>query len=537
MIKKATLAAVAACTMCGVTTARGTAPQALPRPHLVVGILIDGLSMEQLELMRSYMGRGGFNRLIENGVTISDLDYGTQVDAPTAAAIIYTGAAPAVNGIAAAEVYEPSSRLVRQAYYDPSVMGNFTSETLSPRNLAVSTLGDELRIDADGLGRVYAIAPDAGTSLAMAGHAGNSAVWLDRVDGNWASSTYYSEIPTVVATRNRMTPLAVRLDTIAWTNLLPIGDYPDVPSFKKTYPVRNSFVRKDPDRYNAFAASAPFNTEATDVACEYVRTLKPGTKEYIDMLSVGYTVQPYEYSRDPEARIEQLDAYVRLDRELERLFDYIDKNAGLDNTMIFVAGTPRRGRSRRDDVKWGIPHGEFSPRRAISLINLYLTAKHGAGEWVNGYHNNNFYLNHALAKERNIDARELRDDVAKFVVRMEGVTEAFTIEDILDMHAGINAGATRNNTHIATAGDVLITVAPGWQVSDGEGADGRQLVERGGAPSSVAFIMSPDIAPQIIDTPVDARRIAPTVSRVMRIRPPNAASLAPLNLRRTPAKP
>lgn len=525
-IKKAT-AAVLVASLAGLGVKAQTTP---PRPSLVVGIVIDGLSMDYIQLLSSYMGQGGFNRLISNGVTINDLEYGTPLDAAAATAMLYTGAAPAVNGISSASYYDPETRLVKSTYTDAAEIGNFTQSTLSPRSLNASTVGDELRIDATGLGSVYAIAASPEQSLAMAGHAGNSAIWVDPVDGNWASTAYYREMPVLVQTRNRLAPMAVRLDTASWVNLMPIADYPDVPSFKKTYPIRNAFLRKDPSRYRAYTASAPFNSEVTDIAGEYLKSFTLGKGEFIDMLSLGYTVQPYEWARDPEARIEQLDIYLRLDKDLERLFNEIEKGPGLDNTLIFVAGTPRRARSRRDDEKWSIPHGEFSPRRAMSLLNLYLSARYGQGDWINGYHDRNIFLNQNLIKERNLDDRAVRDDVAKFVSRMAGVTEAYTVDDIINLHAGIDARATRNNTCLATAGDVIITVAPGWEIVD-QGSDTElHLVERSGVTTAPGFIMWPRVSSRVIETPVDARAVAPTVTRLLRIRSPNAASVPPLNL-------
>lgn len=501
-----------------------------PRPNLVVGVMIDGLSMDYLQLLKGYLSEGGFRRLMDNGVTITDLDYGTTVDAPTAAAIAFTGAVPAVNGIGSSSVYDSEKRLTHAVFHDPTTLGNFTDETVSPSALLVSTLADELRIDTGGLGYVYALSPDQATALILGGHAGNSACWIDDVTGNWATTTFYRDTPHIMAARNRMKPLSVRLDTMSWCNAMPIGRYPDLPSYKTAYPTRITFLRKDKDRYKAFKTSAPVNTEVTDVASEYIRTLTLGSREGMDMLNVAYTVQPYDYTADADNRVEQMDIYLHLDRDLERLFKAIDAGPGMDSTMVFVAGTPRRTRSRRDDVKWGIPHGEFSPRRAMALLNVYLIARHGNGEWINGYHDRQFFLNHDLIKSNNLDEADVRTDVAQFLTRMAGVTEAYTLDDIINLKAGVNPQAVRNNTVIEKAGDVFITVAPGWEITD-QGSDlTLPMVERSGVTTAPAFILSSSVRPTVISTPVDARVLAPTVAGILRIRSPNGASLPALKL-------
>lgn len=69
------------------------------RPQLVLGIVVDGLSAEYLDLLGDYFGDNGFKRLMRDGVTIANLDYGTPIDPTAATAMLYTGAAPSVNGI------------------------------------------------------------------------------------------------------------------------------------------------------------------------------------------------------------------------------------------------------------------------------------------------------------------------------------------------------------------------------------------------------------------------------------------------------
>ena len=47
------------------------------RPALVVGIVVEGLTMDYLDLLRTHFGEGGFKRLLEQGITVTDLDFGT----------------------------------------------------------------------------------------------------------------------------------------------------------------------------------------------------------------------------------------------------------------------------------------------------------------------------------------------------------------------------------------------------------------------------------------------------------------------------
>ena len=76
-----------------------TPPAPSPRPTLVVGIIVEGLNADYVDLLRSRMGSDGFNRLITQGATLRNVGYGPGIDATAATAMLMTGASPAVNGI------------------------------------------------------------------------------------------------------------------------------------------------------------------------------------------------------------------------------------------------------------------------------------------------------------------------------------------------------------------------------------------------------------------------------------------------------
>lgn len=512
-----------------------TAPK---RPSLVVGIVVDGLSLDQIELLKEYFGTDGIRRLLNEGVTITDVDYGSVLDPTAATALIYTGASPSVSGIDAETIFDRDTRRTSLTLSDPSTIGNFTTETLSPRVMRVSTIGDELRIATGGLGHVYTISPTASQAIVMTGHNGNSGFWINDVNGKWATTTFYKDVPTAIQSRNHRESLDMRLDTMAWSNSMAVGKYPDMPSYKKLFNFRHSFQRNDPQRISKFKHTPLANGEVTDIAGEYLRSMNMGKGENIDMLNLSMTVSPYLYSNDPDVRMEQMDSYLRLDRQLAGLFKAIDTSGpGMNNTLVFITGTPAPAKRRKDDEKWDIAAGEFSPRRAIALLNMYLIARHGNGEWVIGFHNNQFFLNQNLITERDKNLQEIRRDAADFLSRMSGIAEAYTLDDVIAGKAVETTVVPRRNINTETAGDIFAAIMPGWDITDDGSANPQNgdypVTQRLTAAVSPAFLLAPTLLqPQIITTPVDARVIAPTVSSILRIRSPNAAMLPPLRLAR-----
>lgn len=502
----------------------------LTRPALVVGIFVEGLDADYVNLLRNNFGKDGFNRFITDGVTIEDVSYGTNVDATAATAILMTGASPSVNGIPASRVWDTETKSDYPILLDPANIGNFTDETFSPAALKVSTLSDEVRIADGGIGLVHSVAPDAQVAIVLAGHAGNSGFWLNEFNGKWSTSTYYRDVPAAIAKRNYGITLTSRIDTMTWTPSMPLEQYPDLPEYKKLFPFRYTFPARDANRYRAFKASAPGNREVAEIGVDYISSLKLGARGVTDMLNLGFNVSPYPYSREADTRVETMDAYLRLDSDIANIVRAVEKHPGMANSVIFIAGTPAPAGGKRDEEKWNIPAGQFSPKRAISLLNIYLIALHGNGEYVTGYYDGYFFLNRKQLKELNLDERQIRRESAEFLARMSGVTAAYTIDDIFERRAGEDAIALQRNTSIKHAGDILVTVNPGWVISDSstEGEDSHLPVIRNVANTSPVYILAPNVAPTKIEGPVDARVIAPTVSRILRIRSPNAASLSPL---------
>ena len=508
------------------------------QPRLVLGVFIEGLRMETLQDLAPYFGHDGFNRLLRQGAVITDADFGPGLDAASATALLLTGAAPAANGIPAAVVYDAAKLRTRNVFDDGVTMGNYTDMTLSPATLQVSTIADEVKVAGNGVGMVYAIASDAACAVIQGGHSANSAVFVNDVTGNWATSTFYKEFPVSASMSNRTAPLSARLDTISWTPMQASGNAAwMLPEHLRTYPFRHTFKRNDPDRFARYLTTPLANADIVRLATQYVSTYKLGIRQSTDMLTLSCTLEPFPGTRTTEARYETIDAYMRADAALASLFKAAERNTADNGGMvILVAGLPPRQWRRPDDETWGLPDGTFSTRKAMSLLNMYLMAVHGTGQWVSGYHDGRVYLNADLIKQNNKDIADMRSQAAAFLQRMSGVLQAYTIDQIITGTAPVDdPQGLRRNTTIAYAGDVFVQIIPGWKLQDDYNRAGTttpQTAAVAALTTAPVFILAPEIPAQTIGVPVDARRIAPTVTRQLRIRSPNGAGRPPLSLQK-----
>lgn len=489
---------------------------------LLLGILVEGLDADYLNLLSQSFGPDGFNRIVSQASFALALDYGLNADATSATAMLVTGAGARLNGIPSERVFDLKLLNPVDVLSDPASLGNFTSETLSPAPIRVSTIADELRVATAGLGKVYSVSADPEQSILLAGHAGNSAIWIDDTSGKLATSTYYKEVPPVLSKVNYGNPLTTRMDTMRWTASRVPAPEGFLPPNKQKYPFSYTYPSKVTTSIDAFKRSPLANTEITDVAIAQIGDTKGDSKE---MVAVCYNLSPYPYSHTADNRHELVDAYRKLDRDIARLIKAAESRTPGRKPLVLLAGIPHVSAMRRDEDQWRIPGGVFSPKKAVSLLNMYLMALHGHGEWVSGYHNRQFYLNPETAKARNVALADLRAESSEFLAKMSGVARAYTVEQAM--------AADSSDAILPTAaGDVFVDILPGWEIesvrtSSSSGNTYHQGVER--ATSALPlYLLVPGRNPVILTGKVDARRVAPTVARILRIRSPGGASEPPL---------
>ena len=158
-------------------------------------------------------------------------------------------------------------------------------------------------------------------------------------------------------------------------------------------------------------------------------------------------------------------------------------------------------------------------------------AVYGNAQWVADYNNDTFYLNHKTIKEKNVDLKEVRQKASEFLRRMSGIAEAFSIDEIIDNPSGDNAKRIHNGLVPSNAGDVFIEIMPGWSVVENENTPNQRVKQvRANVLSWPIYSLHPQVKAQKIYTPIDATLLAPTVSRLLRIRSPNAAKEKPFML-------
>lgn len=85
----------------------------------------------------------------------------------------------------------------------------------------------------------------------------------------------------------------------------------------------------------------------------------------------------------------------------------------------------------------------------------------------------------------------------------------------------------RQGTHHLKRGDLIIELQPGWIINNDNPKEKVKIIRNNAVITPLVF-MGNGIKPEHIYREVKATEVAPTVTHVLRIRPPNASQSLPL---------
>ena len=554
------------------------------RPKLVVGIVVDQMRYDYLYRYWSKFGSGGFRRLLGEGFSFENTHY-NYVPTYTGPghACVYTGATPSVNGIVGNNWFEREEGKTTYVTEDKtvtSVGGTGTAGQQSPRHMLTTTITDELRLATNFQSKVIGVCIKDRGSILPAGHAANAAYWYDGGNGSFISSTFYQKtLPDWVVKFNQR-GLATKYLSQTWNTLRPIAEYtessPDNVTWEAAYkgetnPVfphdlpaisgvpaaiaakdnlpgpaaqtaadgKNTSGTPKPGATAANAATpnlgllpaTPFgNTITTEMALAAIQAEQLGQRGFTDFLALSYSSTDYVGHQFGPNSIEVEDTYLRLDQELTRLFETLDKTVGKGQALVFLTADHGAAHSPAFLQAHHLPAGAVGASIMRDTLQNRLVRRHGPGNWVLSYENQQVYLNRTLASQKKIDFHELSEEVVQTMVQLPGVSRALTAEDIQKSHW--ESGTLmylENGYYPKRCGDVLVVLEPGWYEAYSFPAKGTTHGESWAYDTHVPLLFwgwhvkhGESVAPaRVVD-------IAATLARFLHIQEPSGCSGVPL---------
>lgn len=510
-------------TILALLATQGIQAQSIPSvPRLVVGITVDQLRSDYMNAFVPLYSEGGFKRLMTQGTFYTNLEYkSTNVDRASAIASVYTGTVPYDHGIVSSVWLDRESLRPVFCVSDSKVRGIGTNEGLSPAHLITTTIGDELKVATKGKARVYAIAPYSEAAILAAGHSGDCALWIDDFNGQWVTSSYYGNSPACLRYINT-SMLSNQIANIRWTpsdfvtgriNYYIPGD--ELTSFTHRFTGN--------DKFRDYKRSGLVNETVNNAVASLLRAGELGTDGVPDMLSVTYYAGNYNTSSGVSTELQ--DTYVRIDHQIEELLTAIDRHVGLANTLVFLTSTGYEDATEDDLSNYGIPTAEFKLDRCASLLNMFLTAIYGDGQYVEAQYGQYLYLNHKFIEQRQLNLQEILGRCEDFLFQFHGVRDVYTSQRLTQGAWTPGISRIRNSYNPHCSGDIFVEVTPGMTLVNEKGA---KKVVRDSYFEIPLIFFGQDIKPQKIHTPVTVDCIAPTIAHAIRIRAPNSCSSAPL---------
>jgi hypothetical protein len=454
-------------------SATGQAQSLQSAPKLVVNIAVDQLRTDYIEAFAPLYGPNGFKKLLAEGRVYGAASYSFEpIDRASAIASIVTGTSPYYNGIVSTqwldrETLRPVSCTDDKRYTD------------SPVKLYCSTIGDELKVATNGAAIIYSIASDKDAAILSAGHAADGAVWVDSKKGTFTTSGYYSD------------------KARKWLD-----------AYKSVYSQRTE-------------DEGTKNLAISQAAKECISANAMGRDDITDMLSVTLS------AKGRNATNWQLDmesVYRKLDQVISDLVQGIEGKVGRQNVLFVLTSTGYTDEENVDYSKYRIPTGTFFINRTANLLNIYLGAIYGQGHYVETCFHNEIYLNHKLIEQKRLSLSEVLSRCQEFLIQNAGVRDVYTSTRLLASDNNIQK--IRLGQNPAISGDILVEVAPGWQLYNEDNQE--KFTSRATFVPFPIIIYGANIKAERISTPASVDRIAPTIAKSIRIRAPNACKADPL---------
>lgn len=460
------------------TTASAAGQVSLARPKLVVGIVVDQMRYDYLYRYHDKYGPAGFRRLMDGGFNARNnhYHYAATYTGPGHAAI-YTGSAPALNGITGNDFYDRTIGRLLYCAEDTTVstVGNGgAAGKMSPRNLLVTTIGDQLKLATDGRAKVIGIALKDRGAILPAGHAANGAYWFDSKDGNFISSTFYgNELPTWVQDFNAR-KLPDQFISQKWEPLLAMNQYAestnDDQAYEATLPgeAKSVFphefaVTTGGLKYEILRTS-PYGDQLTkEFALAALKGEQLGRDDVTDMLCVSFSSPDYVGHAFGTHAVETEDQYLRLDRQIADLLNQLDATVGKGQWVAFLSADHGAADVPGFSQQYRIPAGVKSYGEVGDVVKAALEKAYGPGQWMLSYMNQQIYLNHSLMTEKKVAMQDVYELLRSVVLRQKGVVNFINLHNLAaEALPDLQANLFRNVYHPNRSGDFYVMQQAGW---------------------------------------------------------------------------
>lgn len=516
-----------------ISIGRPVPARASERPRLVVNIVVGSMRAGDLDRYSRNFCEGGFRRLADGGTRYTESHYDCQhTTTPVSLATLTTGAMPSTHGVVGLHWRDYADNSVEELILDPKVRGvNHAGSTFSPRSLIAPTLGDALAVESPD-SRIVTVALDPVSAVVMGGRKGD-VFWMEPGRSEWTTSSYYMEaLPASVGNINRYKFNASYLYD-KWSTLLYRDQYVNTrcsdvafTDFKSNRPAKTREPRyRLRTEYDRLCLTPAGNTALFALAKSLVAERQLGGDEAPDLLNICLDCSRYMSEAYGPESVEVEDMYYRLDRDLEDFLNFLSEQVKQGGIVVLL--TSDHGTSPSYDAG-DAEADRFNARQAEVIVNGFLSARHGTGDWVLKYEQCAFYLNRNLIYSKGLNLAEIQEETANFAMQLRGVSHAQSATALRSSSFGSGyARRMQNSFYPRRSGDVVVNLMPGW-IEERERCVSASGSMYGYDTHVPLLFYGSGIPQQTVRRPVDMTQVAPTLARLLEIEAPAASEGAVL---------
>ena len=443
------------------------------KPKLVIGIVVDQMRYDYLTRFESKFGEGGFKRMMREGFNCKNnhFNYVPTYTGPGHASV-YTGTTPKYHGIISNNWYDKDIKETVYCAQDDNVESVGTTSNagkMSPQRMLTTSFADENRLFTQMRGKSIGIAIKDRGAILPAGHSANAAYWFHgKEEGVWITSTFYrNDLPQWVKDFNASD--AAESYFKVWDTFQPIESYvesgDDLNNFERgfkgkdtaTFPYDLFELKSKNGDFDILKTTAYGNSLTVDFAIAALKGEQLGKDNDTDVLAVSFSSTDYVGHNFGVNSKEVEDTYIRLDRDLERFFNYLDESVGEGEYTVFL--TADHGAvnvpAYLQSVK--IPAGYLDYNDRKERFTTFLESKYGTTDIVEDVSNNQMFFNKTKIKELGLNIHEVEQALVDEQISYPNIAKVYTATTMnsTSFTTGIEA-LLQNGFNQKRSGDVII---------------------------------------------------------------------------------
>jgi predicted AlkP superfamily pyrophosphatase or phosphodiesterase len=241
-----------------------------------------------------------------------------------------------------------------------------------------------------------------------------------------------------------------------------------------------------------------------------------------DYLSISFSgVDAINHFFGPSS-LENEDVVVQLDRSLADLLAFIERNVGLEHTLVVLSADHGMADMPEYMTERGMRAGRLAPDNIVAKANEVGRA-FGVDEVVRFFYRPYLYLDHDRIAAAKLNTPEVEMAIADALTDVDGIALAVGSSRLAFRQTNPLVEQIRRNHHVTRSGDIYIVQDPYWFLfEEGPVRAMHGSPWRFDTHVPITF-MGPTVKPKTVHRLVHPVDVAPTIAALLGMSPPGSA--------------